>query len=75
MKVSDSEGLPNHTGPESCVLVGDGCGEALTGERAGRVWSPEIKVLAMCLPIPSKRDLAESGVAWVLPVFRGTAEQ
>jgi hypothetical protein len=42
VQVSDSEGRANHTGPESCAGFGNGVREALTGERAGRVWSPEI---------------------------------
>jgi RNA-directed DNA polymerase len=42
VQVSDSEGLANHTDPESCASFGNGAREALTGERAGRVWSPEI---------------------------------
>ena len=42
MQVPDSEGLATHTGPESCVAIGNGRREALTGERAGRVLSPEI---------------------------------
>ena len=45
MKVPDSEGPANHTGPESCAGVGNGAGEALTGECAGRVLSPEIGLL------------------------------
>ncbi len=32
MKVTDSEGIANRTGLESYVVVGDGCGEALTGD-------------------------------------------
>jgi hypothetical protein len=35
--------LANHTGPESCAGLGNKVSEALTGERAGRVLSPEIK--------------------------------
>src|SRR2546425_1678208 len=42
VQVSDSEGLANHAGPESCVAIGNGRREAVTGERAGRVLSPEI---------------------------------
>ena len=42
MQVSDSEGLANHAGPESCASFGNGVREALTGECAGRVSSPEI---------------------------------
>jgi hypothetical protein len=55
VKVSDSEGLANHTGPESCVATGNGCSEALTGECAGRVLSPEIKVLPECRRAPNTR--------------------
>jgi len=45
VQVPDSEGRANHTGPESCAGAGNGVGEALTGERAGRVLSPEIGLL------------------------------
>jgi hypothetical protein len=43
MKVLYSEGVAIHTGSESCMSVGNGGGEALTGVRAGRVWSREIE--------------------------------
>jgi hypothetical protein len=39
MKVSYAEGLASYGGPESCVHAREGVGEALTGERAGRVLS------------------------------------
>src|SRR6478672_3283980 len=39
MEVSYAEGLASYGGPESCVHVREGVGEALTGERAGRVLS------------------------------------
>src|ERR1700691_1336476 len=42
MKVLYIEGLANHTGPESCIGVRKGAGEALTGERTGWVLSREI---------------------------------
>ena len=42
MEVPDSEGLANHTGPESCGFIGNGKHEAVTGEGTGRVLSPEI---------------------------------
>jgi hypothetical protein len=42
VQVSDREGLANHPGPESCTGCGNGAREALPGERAGRVWSPEM---------------------------------
>ena len=36
MKVPDGEGVANRTGPESCVYIRKGMGEALTGDvRAG----------------------------------------
>ena len=41
MEVSYSEGLANHTGPESCGAAREGGDEALTGEGAGRVFSRE----------------------------------
>jgi hypothetical protein len=39
MKESYGEGLATHTGPESCGAAREGSDEALTGERAGRVFS------------------------------------
>ena len=42
MKVLYIEVLANHTGPESCIGVRKGAGEALTGGRAGWVSSCEI---------------------------------
>jgi len=41
MKESYGEGVAIHAGPESCVAVRKGGGEALTGVRAGWVWSRE----------------------------------
>jgi len=45
MKVSYGKGLATHTGPESCGVTREGDGEALTGVRAGRVFSRERKFL------------------------------
>src|SRR6218665_1461879 len=39
MKESYVEGLASYGGPDSCVHIREGVGEALTGERAGRVSS------------------------------------
>jgi len=39
MRESDTEGLATRSGPESCVGVREGVGEALTGVRAG--WAIE----------------------------------
>jgi hypothetical protein len=43
VQVSASEGLANHTVPESCADVREGIGEALTGVRIGWVLSRENK--------------------------------
>ena len=45
MKVSYGEGLASYTGPESCGHVRKDVVEALTGVRAGRVFSPEILMI------------------------------
>ena len=45
MKESYGEGLAIHTGPESCGAARKGGVEALTGERAGRVFSRERHIL------------------------------
>lgn len=42
MEVSYGEGVATHTGPEPCAVGRETGGEALTGERAGRVSSREI---------------------------------
>ena len=41
MQVSHSEGLANHTGPESCAGIREDACEALTGERIGQPSSRE----------------------------------
>ena len=41
MKESYGEGVATHTDPESCGVVRKDCVEALTGARAGRVFSRE----------------------------------
>jgi RNA-directed DNA polymerase len=45
MQESYGEGLATHTGPESCVAAREGGREALTGVRAGRVFSRETHLL------------------------------
>jgi hypothetical protein len=45
MKKSYGEGVATHTDPESCGAVCEGGVEALTGARAGRVFSRERAVL------------------------------
>jgi hypothetical protein len=41
MKESDTEGIANHSGPESCMYTSNGVREALTGVRTGWVLSLE----------------------------------
>ena len=40
MKESYSEGIANHTGPESCIVSRERQGEALTGVRTGQDIEP-----------------------------------
>ena len=54
VQVSPSEGLANHTVPESCADTREGVGEALTGVRIG--W-----VLSAKTPPPGRRRCALSG--------------
>jgi len=42
MRTPDIEGVAIHDGPESCAVVREGGGEALTGVRAGQPLSREI---------------------------------
>ena len=44
MRKSYSEGLANHTVPESCGISGNAGAEALTGVSAGWVLSSEMKI-------------------------------
>ena len=43
MQVSYSEGVANHTGPESCDDIREDAGEALTGERIGQAIEPRLR--------------------------------
>ena len=45
MKESYGEGVATHTGPESCGATREGGDEALTGVRAGQVYSRESTLL------------------------------
>ena len=69
MKVPYGEGLGTHTGPESCVHVCKGMGEALTGDVRARLWSHErycmLRGCRRCIPkrkatlvISLSRDMA-----------------
>ena len=54
MRTPDIEGVAIHDGPESCVGVREGDGEALTGVRAGQPLSREITVSG-CRRRPMRR--------------------
>lgn len=41
VKVHRTEGVANHSGPESCAVAREGVGEALTGVRIGQPLSRE----------------------------------
>ena len=68
MKESHVKGLAAHSGPESCGGVRKDIVEALTGVRAGRVFSRERQLTPGCRRCRSGRK-ATLGV----PLSRGTA--
>lgn len=51
VKVQDVEGVASHDVPESCAVAGNRGGEALTGVRAGWVWSRERTLLRDADPV------------------------
>ena len=55
MKESYGEGLATHTDPESCGAAREGGVEALTGARAGRVFSRERHLTPGCRRCKEKR--------------------
>jgi hypothetical protein len=69
MKESHVKGLAAHSGPESCGSAREGTVEALTGVRAGRVFSRENKHSPGCRRRTTKRK-ATSGA----PPSQGATE-
>jgi len=63
MKESYGEGVANHTGPESCVGVRKGSGEALTGVHTGRVLS---RVILLKSGEPTSWDKAEGNTVRIV---------
>ena len=61
MKESYVEGLASYGGPESCVHIREGVGEALTGVRAGRVSSRVIHAPRRELRAVRGADAVEEG--------------
>jgi hypothetical protein len=59
MKESYDEGVATRIGPESCVVGSDPGGEALTGVRAGPVWSREIHAPGVILRVLRGADAVE----------------
>ena len=68
MQVPCDEGVAIHIGPESCALVREGQGEALTGERTGQPLSRE-RVLSW-VPTPCIRWKARRPAAKARAVER-----
>jgi RNA-directed DNA polymerase len=59
MRESYGEGVAIHTGPESCGYGSNARAEALTGVRAGRVLSREIRAKS---GVPTPWDAAEGNI-------------
>jgi hypothetical protein len=68
MKESHVKGLAAHSGPESCGDAREDIVEALTGERAGRVFSREIN-----LPPRRRRRKGVRKATPAVPPTQGTA--
>ena len=56
MKVSYNEDLANHIDLESCLDLPQGCGEALTEESAGKLFSSEITQVQKSIPWSGGED-------------------
>ena len=69
MQVLYVEDLANHDGPESCVGIRKGVGEALTGEHAGRVLSRE----KLTSRAPTLWRKAEGNTGWGAMASTGPA--
>jgi RNA-directed DNA polymerase len=56
------EGVATHDGPESCVGVREGVGEALTGVRAGRAIEPRNQEFGVPTPLSRLEGNTAGGV-------------
>ena len=55
MQVHYDEGVANHIGPEPCVGIREGVGEASAGERAGQPLSRERNSSRVPTPYPERK--------------------
>ena len=62
MRLLYSEDLASRTGPESCVGVREGTGEALTGEHVGQVLSREISDIRGADGVPQPEGNTGQGI-------------
>jgi len=66
------EGPATHDGPESCVYVRKGAGEALTGGRTGQPLSREITVFGVpTLSYQAEGNIGGSAIASCRRTLRG----
>jgi hypothetical protein len=72
VQVHYGEGAATHIGPEPCVRVREGAGEASAGERTGQQWSRETVLIpgadAVCL---SEGNMDGRAIASTRPTRRG----
>jgi hypothetical protein len=70
VQVHYGEGVANHTGPESCGCGREAAREALTGVRAGQVWSGESNVVRgadAVVAAEGNRNGSVSARTWATP--------
>ena len=63
MKESHRKGVASHPAPESCGAARKDGAEALTGERAGEVWSREIRLSGVPTPLSEAEGNTGGGVS------------
>ena len=73
MQVRCTEGLANHSDPESCAGIREGVSEALTGERAGQPLSCE-RLLSRVPTCSESRKATRTGALSRAPVRSGVVE-
>jgi hypothetical protein len=70
VRVLYGEDVASHTGPESCVTVREGCGEALTGECVGQPLSGENHLRGADVLRPAEGNTARVVIARRTPAPR-----